>query len=300
MNTKKGINVLSLFDGISVAQLALKQLNIPINNYYASEIDKNPIKVTQHHFPGTIQLGDVRNVDTSELPPIDLMVFGSPCQNLTVLNSNRRGLNSENSGLFYEALRILQEVKPKYFLMENVGSMSKQDRKIISELLGVEPIQINSSLVGPALRNRLYWTNISNITIPTDNKIILQKSIENGWMDKRKANAILTKNVPYTRNGLIRYLTRSIGQIVFLNKDFCYESKERKLELIEDMTDDEVKQLFRPFTTSELERMQTLPVGYVGEILKKTPSHHAIGNSFTLEVIKHILSHPDFNTTTNE
>ena len=300
MNTENGINVLSLFDGISVAQLALKQLNIPINNYYASEIDSQAIKVTQHHFPGTIQLGDVRNVDTTELPPIDLMVFGSPCQNMTVLNSNRKGLNSENSGLFYEAYRILQEVKPKYFLMENVGSMSKQDRKIISDLLGVEPIQINSSLVGPALRNRLYWTNIPNITIPTDNKIILQKSVENGWVDKRKSNAILTKNVPYTRNGLIRYLTRSIGQVVFLDKDFCYESKERKLELIESMTDEEVKQLFRPFTVSELERMQTLPVDYVSEVLKKTPSHHAIGNSFTLEVIKHILSHTDFKTTTDE
>lgn len=299
MNRKKN-NVLSLFDGISITQLALTQLNIPINNYYASEIDKNPIKVTQHHFPGTIQLGDVRNIDTSELPTIDLMTFGSPCQDLCSLRKNRTGLAGEKSSLFYEALRILQEVKPKYFLMENVGSMSKQDRKIISDLLGVEPIQINSSLVGPALRNRLYWTNIPNVTIPTDNKIILQKSVENGWVDKRKSNAILTKNIPYTRNGLIRYLTRSIGQIVFLDKSFCYESKERKLELIEDMTDAEVKQLFRPFTVSELERMQTLPVGYVNEILKKTPSHHAIGNSFTLEVIKHILSHADFNTTTDE
>ena len=300
MNTEKGINVLSLFDGISITQLALTQLNTPINNYYASEIDKNPIKVTQHHFPGTIQLGDVRNINTSELPPIDLMAFGSPCQDLCSLRKNRTGLAGEKSSLFYEALRILQEVKPKYFLMENVASMSKQDRKIISDLLGVEPIQINSSLVGPALRNRLYWTNIPNVTIPIDNKIILQKSVENGWVDKRKANAILTKNVPYTRNGLIRYLTRSIGQIVFLDKSFCYEPKETKLELIESMTDIEVKQLFRPFTILELEHMQTLPDGYVGEILKKTPSHHAIGNSFTLEVIKHLLSYADFNPATDE
>ncbi|MCG7500598.1 DNA cytosine methyltransferase [Tenacibaculum sp. Mcav3-52] len=300
MNTENGINVLSLFDGISVAQLALKQLNIPINNYYASEIDKNPIKVTQHHFPGTIQLGDVRSIDTSELLPIDLMVFGSPCQDLSSLRKNRSGLAGEKSSLFYEALRILQEVKPKYYLMENVGSMSKRDRKIISDLLGVEPIQINSSLVGPALRNRLYWTNIPNVSIPTDNKIILQKSVENGWVDKRKANAILTKNVPYTRNGLIRYLTRSIGQVVFLDKDFCYESKERKLELIEDMNDEEVKKLFRPFTISELENMQTLPYGYVSSILKPTPGRKSIGNSFTLDSVKHILSHADFNTTMDE
>ena len=104
--------------------------------------------------------------------------------------------------------------------------------------------------------------------------------------------------MPYTRNGLIRYLTKSIGQVVFLDKSFALEPKETKLDILESLNDVEVKALFRPFTTIELERMQTLPDGYVGDILKKTPSHHAIGNSFTLDVIKFILTHADFNSFT--
>ena len=298
MNTQNKINVLSLFDGISVAQLALSQLNIPINNYYASEVDKNPFKVTQHHFPGTIQLGDVREVDGTILPPIDLMIFGSPCQDLSSMRKDRNGLAGEKSGLFFDALRILKEVNPRYFVMENVGSMSKFDCKVISDLLGVDPLKINSSLIGPALRNRHYWTNIKVIDAPTDANNILKNYIESGYVDRRKSNAVLTKNVPYTRNGLIRYLTKSIGQVVFLDKSFALEPKETKLDILESLSDAEVKALFRPFTTTELERMQMLPDGYVGAILKKTPSHHAIGNSFTLDVIKFILTHADFNSLT--
>lgn len=294
------INVLSLFDGISIAQLALKELNIPIENYYASEIDKNAIKVTQYRFPGTIQLGDVREVDGTDLPFIDLLIFGSPCQDLSSMRKDRNGLAGKQSGLFFEALRILKEVNPRYFIMENVGSMSKFDKKVISDLLGVQPIQINSSLVGPALRNRYYWTNIPDVIAPTNAKHILKNCIENGYVDRRKANAVLTKNVPYTRNGLIRYLTKSIGQVVFLNKSFALEPKESKLDLLESKSDAEVKALFRPFTVTELERLQTLPDGYVGDILKKTPSHHAIGNSFTLDMIKHILSYAYFNSLRDE
>ncbi|MDC3388580.1 DNA cytosine methyltransferase [Flavobacteriaceae bacterium] len=295
MNIKNEINVLSLFDGISVAQLALNELNIPIHNYFASEVDKNAIKVTQHHFPGTVQLGDVRQVDGTTLPPIDLLIFGSPCQDLSSMRKDRSGLAGEQSGLFFDALRILKEVNPKYFVMENVGSMSKFDCKVISDLLGVEPIKINSSLLGPALRNRYYWTNIKGIEVPIDAKNILKNHIESGYVDRRKANAVLTKNVPYTVKGLKRYLNKSIGQVVFLDKDFANTAKNVKLDIIENMTDDEARKLFRLSSITELERLQKLPDGYVGDILKKTPAHHAIGNSFTNEVIKHILSYADFN-----
>lgn len=293
MNINK-INVLSLFDGISVAQLALSQLNIPINNYYASEIDKNAIKVTQTHFPYTIQLGDVCEVDGTELPPIDLIIFGSPCQSLSSLRKNRQGLNSEDSGLFFEALRILKEVNPRYFLMENVGSMSKYDRKVISDLLGVKPLQINSNLLTGQNRNRLYWTNIPNVTIPIDSGILLKDIIENGYVDRDKSNAILTKNVPYTKNGLIRYLKKSIGGLVFNSPVFARLTKKEKLAYIEPLNDEQVRELFRPFTSVELERLQSLPDGYVSEIIKKTPTHHSVGNSFTCGVIKHLLSFAEF------
>jgi len=297
MNIKNEITVCSLFDGISISQLALKQLNIPVKTYYASEIDKNAIKVTQHHFPGTIQLGDVREVDGTTLPPIDLMTFGSPCTQFSTMNRhNRVGLEGNKSGLFFEALRILKEVKPKYFIMENVASMPKHDRKVISDLLGVEPIKINSNLIsGAGNRSRLYWTNIPNIEPPKNHKVILQSIIEEGFVDCRIAKAVLTKNIPYTVNGLKRYLTRSIGQVVFNDKDFANTPKGEKLNIIENMTDSEARKLFRLFNINELEQLQTLPIGYVGDILKKTPAHHAIGNSFTNEVIKHILSYADFN-----
>ena len=294
MNKNERIEILSLFDGISCLRQALKELNINVKNYYASEIDKNAIKVATANHPDIIQVGDVRKVNGSDYDNISLMAFGSPCQSLSSLKRARTGLDSEDSGLFYEALRILNEVNPKFFIMENVASMPDKDKNIISNLLGVEPIRINSALVGPALRDRLYWTNIPNVTIPKDRNVKLQDIIEDGFVDRDKATAILTKAIPHTRNGLKRYLTKSIGQVVFHSKEFAELSKKEKLEQIESMTDVEVKALFRPFTVAELEQCQTLPVGYVGNILKKTPSQHGIGNAFSLSIIKHIIRHADF------
>ncbi len=290
MNINTGINVLSLFDGISVAQLALTELNIPIDNYYASEIDKRAIRVTQHHFPQTIQLGDIRNIDGKNLPHIDLLIGGSPCQDLSSLRKDRKGLGGEKSSLLFEALRLLEEVNPKYFLFENVGSMSKSDKKQFDKLLGVDGIPINSHLITAQNRNRIYWTNIPNVIAPIDNGTLLQDIVEDGFVDRDKSNCVLTKNIPFTRNGLIRYLTKSIGQVVFHSKEFADLSKKEKLKTIEGMSDDEVKSLFRLFTVGELERLQTLPSKYTGELLKKTPAAHCIGNAFTMEVIEHILS----------
>jgi len=288
--------VLSLFDGISVAQLALNQLGVEIENYFASEIDPNPIKVTNFHFPETKHLGDVRNIKGEKLPEIDLMVFGFPCVDLSSLNKNRLGLDGEKSGLFFEALRIMEEVKPKYFLMENVGSMDGKNRDIISGLLGVKPIYINSKLVSAQNRKRIYWTNIPNIKAPKDQNIFLQDILENGFADRKKSNCILTKNVPLTKSGINRYLKKSIGQIVFLNQKNSESPKKeniRNLNLL-DVDKENLKAFYRRATTLELERLQTLPIGYVGDILKKTPANHAIGNSFTLEVIKHLLSFASF------
>lgn len=293
MNIKTGINALSLFDGISIAQLALTELNIPINNYYASEIDKRAIKVAQHHFPDTIQLGDIRNVDGSTLPKIDLLTCGSPCQDLSSIRKDRKGLGGEKSGLLFEALRLLEEVNPRYFLFENVGSMSKGDKARFDELIGVKGVAINSNLVSAQKRHRIYWSNIP-ISIPADRNILLKDIIEDGFVDRDKSCCVLTKNVPHTKNGLIRYLTKSIGQVVFHSKEFADLSKSEKLKTIEDMDAQQVKSLFRLFTVKELERLQTLPVGYVDGILKKTPAAHAIGNGFTLEVIKHLVPYASF------
>ena len=294
MNINRGVNVLSLFDGISVAQLALNQLNIPINNYYASEIDKRTISVTQHHFPNTIQLGDIKNIKTDELPPIDLIIGGSPCQDLSSIRKDRQGLSGDKSSLFFHAVRLLDELKPKYFLFENVGSMSKDDRKRFDELLGVEGLSINSNLVSAQNRHRIYWTNIPGVSIPIDRGIFLKDIIEDGYVDRDKSNCVLTKNIPHTRNGLTRYLTKSIGNVAYYEKYYASWSKERKYRFLLALEDFGSRRLFRLLTVSELERLQTLPKGYVGDVLKKTPATKAIGNSFTLEVIKHILSNIDF------
>lgn len=150
------INVLSLFDGLSGARIALDKLGIKCN-YYASEIDKYAIQVSKYNYPDIIRLGDIKNIKGKNLPQIDLLIGGSPCQDLSVAKKDRQGLAGTRSGLFYEYVRLLKKCKPKYFILENVNSMPKESKKIISEILGVEPIIINSALVSAQNRKRLYW-----------------------------------------------------------------------------------------------------------------------------------------------
>jgi DNA (cytosine-5)-methyltransferase 3A len=176
------MNVLSLFDGMSCGQIALERAGIKVNNYYASEIDKHAIKVTQANYPDTVQLGDVTQLKKREnSPKIDLLIGGSPCQGFSFAGKQ---LNFEDprSKLFFEYVRLLKELKPKYFILENVR-MKKESQDIISKYLGVEPIVINSNLVSAQNRHRLYWTNIPGVSIPEDKGIllkdILQKDGEN-------------------------------------------------------------------------------------------------------------------------
>src|SRR3990167_2785936 len=157
------MNILSLFDGISCARVALERTGIPVTKYYASEIDKNAIAVAMKNYPDTIQLGDVETITKDLLASymgnveIDLLVGGSPCQDLSIAQKNRKGLDGERSGLFWEYVRLLKEVKPKWFILENVASMSKEAKDIITKKLGVEPIMINAALVSAQNRKRLFW-----------------------------------------------------------------------------------------------------------------------------------------------
>jgi DNA-cytosine methyltransferase len=148
------MNVLSCFDGMSCAQIALERLGIKVDNYFVSEIDEYAIKVTQDNYPNTIQLGDITKIDTSKLPKIDLLIGGSPCQSFS-LNGKKLNFNDPRGKLFFDFERILKEVKPKYFLMENV-KMKKEWEDVISEHLGVSPIELNSSLVSAQNRKRMY------------------------------------------------------------------------------------------------------------------------------------------------
>lgn len=171
------MNVLSLFDGMSCGRIALERLGIPVDNYYASEIDKYAIQVSQANYPDIIQVGDVTKLDTSTLPKIDLIMGGSPCQGFSFAGK-QLAFDDPRSALFFEFVKCVKELQPKYFLLENVR-MKKEYLDVISEYMGVEPIMINSALVSAQNRVRFYWTNIPGIEQPEDRGIVLKDVLEN-------------------------------------------------------------------------------------------------------------------------
>ena len=179
----KGINILSLFDGMSCGQQALERSGIKVDKYYASEIDPYAISVTQYNYPDTIQLGDIREIKGKDLPSINLIVGGSPCQGFSFSQRNRLNFDDPRSKLFFEYVRVLnecREINPDiYFLLENVR-MSNKSKDVITKYMGVEPININSALVSAQSRNRLYWTNIPNVTQPQDRGIMLKDILIDG------------------------------------------------------------------------------------------------------------------------
>lgn len=206
------MNVLSLFDGMSGAQIALNRAGIKYDKYLASEVDEYAIAVTQHNYPDTIQLGDVTKIKASNLPRIDLLIGGSPCQGFSFAGK-QLNFDDPRSKLFFEFVRLLRELKPKYFLLENVV-MKKEYQDIISDHLGVQPVMINSALVSAQSRKRLYWSNL-NITEPEDRGIYLLDIIESGWTDSMKSYCI---DASYFKGGnLKQYFEKSRRQLVFEN-----------------------------------------------------------------------------------
>ena len=181
----KGLKVLSLFDGMSCGQIALDQLSIPVETYYASEIDKYAIQVTQANYPNTIQVGDVTKLNSKDYIDVDLIMAGSPCQGFSFAGK-QLAFDDPRSALFFEFIRLLKEIKPKYFLLENVR-MKKEYLNIISQevskcypkiTFGISPILINSSLLSAQSRQRYYWTNIPNVQQPEDRGIVLRDILE--------------------------------------------------------------------------------------------------------------------------
>ena len=170
------MNILSLFDGMSCGQLALKKADIPITKYYASEIDKYAIQIAKKNFPQMEHVGDVTELSATDLPNIDLLMGGSPCQGFSFAGK-QLNFDDPRSALFFEFVRLLNETKPRYFLLENVR-MKQEFQDVISDALGVKPIMINSSLLSAQNRVRLYWTNIPNVTQPEDRGIVLKDILE--------------------------------------------------------------------------------------------------------------------------
>ena len=269
------MNVLSLFDGISCGQIALERAGVKVDRYYASEIEPNAIKVTQHNYPNTIQLGDVTKVQAASLPKIDLLIGGSPCQSFSIAGDGA-GFNGK-SGLFYEFLRLLREVKPKHFVLENV-KMKKEWRDEITKELNVIPILINSNLVSAQDRERLYWTNIPNISQPEDRNIFLYDVVE-------QENRVWLPILPWTQK--VWGTKKKIDTLRKINdrKSFCLttnKSHPKNYYLSPDKT------RLTKLTSKEAEILQTVPEGYTSCITEGA-AFSALGNGWTVDVIAHIF-----------
>ena len=288
------MKVLSLFDGISCGMVALERAKIPVERYVAYEIEDNAIKISQKNYPQIEHMGDVTKADFSQYAGFDLLIGGSPCQDLSVYKTSSaegwKGLDGSKSNLFYHYVRALKEIKPKYFLLENVASMENKWVDAISKELGVNPIEINSSLVCAAERKRLYWTNIPAIGKLENRHIMLKDIVVNAeqvpqkyWYDK-----------PFVYNGDDKKVQCTLDIKGHRNMKEVYNLNGKCNTILCDGDGGHrVKKVYqngrcRKLMPVEYERLQTLPDGYT-EGVADSRRYTCCGNGWTVDVIAHIL-----------
>ena len=290
------MNVLSLFDGCSGARLALTRANKKIDKYYTCEIDKYSSMVTKLNFPDTIALGDVTKVNFEMLPKIDFLIGGSPCQDLSFAKGNGKGLEGERSGLFYkyfEALEVLRKKNPEIkFLLENV-KMKQKWKDIISDLLGVQPIFINSADFSAQNRQRLYWTNIPvDEWIPCEDKLqdIKETDAEDRYYYSPKMLAWIDRHGK-RKNKKLR-IQSDDDKVQMIEASHFKGCSSQRFFAIED------KKGLRYITITETERAQTVPDRYTkcgqketGEIVEisNTQRYKMLGNGFNIATVTHII-----------
>tara|TARA_R110002167_G_scaffold348859_1_gene560473 strand:+ start:60 stop:881 length:822 start_codon:yes stop_codon:yes gene_type:complete len=268
------MNVLSLFDGKSCGQIALDKLGIKVDNYFACEIDKWAMKVTNKNFPDTIQLGSVTDLHGVDilLPKIDLLIGGSPCQSFSNAG-NGKGFDGK-SGLFWEYVRVLKETKPKYFMLENVV-MKKEWEQVITDALGVEPIEIVSDKFVPQKRRRLYWTNIPNIEQPKQVNYDVNDFFDgNGF----PSSCDIKRN--FKKKSVFNTLTATYYKGIRGSGRPAVSTKEGFL--------DDDRDAHRMLTPNECEALQTVPKNYT-DCVSKTQRYKMLGNGWTVDVIAHIF-----------
>jgi len=308
------MNVLSLFDGISVGRYALDLAGIKIEKYYACEIEKHAITISKKNYPNNIHLGSVVDLKSEQIvEPLDLLIGGSPCQDLSIAKKDRKGLGGERSGLFWEYIRLKNELKPKWFILENVASMSKKDKDIISEAMGCEPILFNASLVSAQTRKRLFWTNIP-FTLPKDRGIILKHilqpdaDVDDRMVNKDKKAYTLTASY----QGAVEKNSVAKKQRTMVKVGHFGEFKEGKIypnnhnntqggqahrvyspegicPTLGTTPPNIINNNVRKLTPIECERLQSLPDNYT-EGIAMTNRYKVLGNAFNAEVIGHILN----------
>ena len=269
---RKGINVLSLFDGMSCGQIALDKLGIKVDNYFASEVDKYAIQVTQKNYPNTRQIGDVTKIKYSGNHKIDLLYGGSPCQSFSSAGDGS-GFDGK-SKLFWEFVRVLKEVNPTYFLLENV-IMKKEWEQVITNALGVEPIEIASSKFVPQNRKRLYWTNIPNVKQPDQ----LDYDVNNFFKGEGFPSACDVKRV-FKEKKMFNTITatyfkgiRGCSRPAVSTKEGFYDND---------------RDAHRMLTPNECEALQTVPDNYT-DCVSNTQRYKMLGNGWTVDVIAHIF-----------
>ena len=310
-----GLTVLSLCDGISTGQEVLKELGIQVDTYYASEIEKSAISVTQYHFPNTIQIGDICKIKYKNgvlytengeynVPKVDLILSGTPCVSFSVAGK-KENMNGLSGKLFYEFVRILKEVNPTYFFFENV-KMREDVAQEINEVLGVPYIYLNSTDFSCHIRKRYYWTNIVSkeecLSKKPNLDLHLKDILENKPFDipcddilelypyhpiKSSENVIcinprgkkMRKNNP---NILAQANQRSrIYDIEGKCPTICASLYDLKI------TKDH--KTYRRLTITECERLQGLPDGYTS-MITKNQAGKALGNGWQVDTVKYILS----------
>jgi DNA (cytosine-5)-methyltransferase 3A len=296
------MSVVSLFDGMSCGQIALERAGIKVDNYYASEIKPHAVDVTMNNYPLTKQLGDVTkwrewDIDWSS---VDLLIGGSPCQNLSGANKIITGLAGLKSKLFYTYVDILNHVRTinpdVKFLCENV-KMPKQDQDIFDMLLGVSAVNINSEVFTAQLRNRLYWTNISVDPIPSVPDVLLQEVLDYGYTDRRKARCLLesdSRPLSTPVKMFHRYFATGFTTLIFKDEQHYLDCKKHYTENYKGLAakdivcDSDVYDGVRYLNKNELERLQGIPNSYT-KSLSRNDAACLLGDGWTVDVITHIF-----------
>jgi site-specific DNA-cytosine methylase len=290
------MNVLSVFDGISCAKIALDQLGIKVQNYYASEIDKHAINVSKHNHPNIIHLGDIKDIKAIDLPKIDLFIGGSPCQDLSNAQKGL-GLEGSKSGLFYEYIRLIREVQPKYFLLENVKN---KWANIMSEYIGINHIEVNSAVLSAQSRPRYYWTNFDYDNFPLkpcslELIDIVEKEVDDKYFFIKENLDVFLKSVEINNNKSKDGINKVFEIPKYIHKDnerqrrvYSLKSKSPTVLARPDTTKIFINNKIRKLTPLECERLQCIPDNYTF-ICSDTQRYKMIGNAFTVSIIKHFL-----------
>lgn len=300
---------------MSCGQITLNECGIKVDKYFASEIKEIGIKVTKDNYPNTIHVGDLTKISYRDgilhteigdfETEIDMVIFGSPCQTFSIACKTDRRIGLEDdmkSGLFLQCYRILKEINPKFFFMENVASMSEDDRDFITQLMGEKPYKINANLVAPALRNRYYWSNLSPENEVRKVNITLNDIIESGWSDREKArNLLVSDSRPLTTPVKMfhRYYSTGFTTLIFKSKEHYKKCVEEYIKLSGGKRKISAKELdkysgdvfdgVRYMTQSELEKCQCVPDGYT-KCLTRNEAADVLGDGWNIGIIKYFFN----------